>query len=241
MSDFNSLIPETSKAIEVITEQSVKGVGEFLKIVCVPALEEFGLMVGDKFRLWRLKNIVKILEKSKGKLNFQNEKIQLNPRIALGIIDNGSVVDDEVLQEMWANLFVSSCKKEGQGDGNLIFVDLLKQLTAAEARILNHSCCSCEKMLGVDGLIISKNRFLIDFKSLTKISGINEFYRLDRELDHLITLGLIDDDAGFDGYKDLDADITPTALALNLYVKCQGHNEDPRFYWKENISTEEEE
>jgi len=238
-------IQPISKAIDTTVEKSFQGVEGFLQKVCVPALEELGLMFRDKLRNWRLKNIIQIIEKSKGKLDFQNEqlelKMQAHPRVALGIINNGSVVDDEELQNMWAGLFASSCTKEGQDDENLIFVNLLKQLTVSEARILNYACSSCKKQLYRDGLITSWDLH-IDFKSLTEISGVCEFYRLDRELDHLNSLGLIGEDdfeVGFIG-DELDANITPTALALNLYVKCQGHNIDPRFYWKNDIRTEEE-
>jgi len=241
-------IQPISKAIDTTVEKSFQGVEGFLQKVCVPALEELGLMIRDKIRNWRLKNILQIIEKSKGKLNFQDEqlqlKIQAHPRVALGIIDNGSIVDNEELQDMWAGLFASSCTKEGQDDENLIFVNLLKQLTIVEAKILNYSCPLCQKILYKNGLI-SGDEVYIDFKSLTEISGVSEFYRLDRELDHLRTLGLIGDNdftgGGFSIYDDhLIADITPTTLALNFYVKCQGHNIDPRFYWKEGIITEEE-
>ncbi|MCL2155008.1 MAG: DUF4393 domain-containing protein [Leptospirales bacterium] len=236
------------KAVETTVEKSFQGIEGFLKSVCAPALEELGLMFRDKIRNWRLNNILKILEKSKGKFNFQNEELQIqaHPRVALGIIDNGSVVDDEELQDMWAGLFVSSCTKSGQNDENLIFVDLLKQLTVPEARILKYSCERVRKILFKNGLIISGDGLTIDFKSLTKISEINEYYRLDRELDHLRTIGLIGN-SGFSrggGFyaedQELNAYIAPTPLALNMYVKCQGHNIDPRFYWKDNMITEEE-
>ncbi len=72
-----------------------------------------------------------------------------------------------------------------------------------------------------------------------EISGINEIHRLDRELDHLRSLELISVGFNVDD-KNLVADISPTSLALNLYVKSQGYNTDPALYWQDNIITHAE-
>lgn len=226
-------------AANTTVNKTFQGIEGFLKSVCAPALEEIGLLLKDKIRYWRLNNILRILNKAKGKLGFENDQLQIqaHPRVALAIIDNGSLSDNDEVQEMWAGLFASSCSKSGQDDENLIFVDLLKQLTVAEARILKYSCEKARKILHENGLIIGEN-LEIDCSLLLKISGIQEIHRLDRELDHLRSLLLIVGSGGFTSGKNLVANVTPTTLALNLYVKSQGHNLDQRFYWKENLVTE---
>lgn len=224
-------------------EKSFQGIEVFLKSVCTPALEEIGLLLRDKVRYWRLNNILRILDKAKGKLHFDNENLQMHahPRVALAIIDNGSLNDNDEVQDMWAGLFASSCTKSGQDDENLIFVDLLKQLTVAEARIIKYASESSRKILYENGLIVS-DHLTIDCKSLSVISGISEIHRLDRELDHLRSIALIGGGLGGGGFDATDknlnaADITPSALALNLYIRSQGYNGDPVSYWKENLIT----
>lgn len=231
-------------AANTTVEKSFQGIEGFLKSVCVPALDEVGLLLRDKVRHWRLKNILSILEMAKGKLQFENEelKIQAHPRVALAIIDNGSLIDNDVVQEMWAGLFASSCTKDEQEDENLIFVDILKQLTIAEARILKYACENVRKIINKNGLITS-DHLNIECKTLIEISGINEIHRLDRELDHLRSLQLIGSSISGGFIADdihLVADISPTALALNLYIKSQGHNSDPALYWQRNMITREE-
>ena len=232
-------------AANTTVEKSFQGIEGFLKSVCVPALDEVGLLLRDKVRHWRLNNILRILDKAKGKLQFENEELQIqaHPRVALAIIDNGSLNDNDEVQEMWAGLFASSCSKNGQEDENLIFVDLLKQLTVAEARILKYACESARKIIYKNGLITG-DYLNLDCKSLMEISGVNEIHRLDRELDHLRSLELIGSGLGSGGFsaddEHLVADISPTPLALNLYVKSQGHNADPAFYWQGNMITREE-
>lgn len=220
--------------------KSFQGVEGFLKSVCVPALDEIGLLLKDKVRSWRLNNILSIIEKAKGKIGFQEGQLQIqaHPRVALSIIDNGSLNDNDEVQEMWAGLFASSCTTSGQEDENLIFVDLLKQLTNGEAKILRFACESSRKILHENGLVVGEH-LEIDCNKLIEISGVKEIHRLDRELDHLRSLSLIE--GGFNAKDNtLAADISPSALALNLYVKSQGHNTDPLLFWKTNFITVEE-
>ena len=65
-----------------VTEATVKGVSSFMKSVCKPGLEELGFLLKDKVRQWRLNNILKILEKAKGRMNFDGQDLNLvaNPQ-----------------------------------------------------------------------------------------------------------------------------------------------------------------
>ena len=178
--------------INIVTTKSLEGLESFFNIVCKPALEELGFLIKDNVRAWRLNNVLKIIEKAKGKLNFENGElnIKIHPRIAFTIIENGSMIDNEMVQEMWAGLFAASCSKTGLEDENVIFVDILKQLTFAEAKIVKYSNENSRKILLGNGLIQSEV-LVVSTKLLIEISGITEIHRLDRELDHLRNLGLI--------------------------------------------------
>ena len=227
-------------ATNAIVNKSLEGIEAFLKLVCAPACEEFGKLLGDNVRSFRLNNIIRILSKAQGKFEFNEEKLQfkVHPRIALSIIENGSLIDNEDLQDMWAGLFVSSCTINEQSDENLIFIDLLKQLTSCEAKIIKYACENAKKILYENGLIIGDD-LNIECKDLINISGVKEIHILDRDLDHLRSLELIGSVLGGGGFnasdKNLTADITPTPLALYMYVKTQGHNFDPKFFWKSNM------
>lgn len=220
-------IKPIGEAINTSVTKAFQGIEGFLKSVCLPALDEIGLMMKDQIRYWRLCNILKILEKAKGKLEFDSDKLQIraHPRVALSIIENGSLADNDEVQELWAGLFASSCDESGADDENLIFVDILKQLTVAESRILKYSSENARKILHTNGLVTG-DRFEIDFETLIKITGIKDLHRLDRELDHLRSLELIGHGLGSGGFQasdnELKADISPTALALSLFVRSQG-------------------
>ena len=233
-----------SEAVNKSVEKTFQGIEGFLKSVCMPALDEIGLLFKDKIRTWRLNNALKIIEKSKGKLDFGGDTLQIkaHPRIALSIIENGSLIDNDELQELWAGLFASSCTETGQDDQNLIFVDLLKQLTVLQAKILKYACVNSRKILFGNGLVFG-DKVEADFNLLFEITGEKNMHRIDRELDHLRSLELIGA-GGVGGFradtKDLIAIISPTALALNLYVKVQGSNIDISEFFKSSIITVEQ-
>ena len=59
-----------------------------------------------------------MLEKAQGKLEYKEGSLEVksHPRVAISIIEKSSFIDDEIVQEMWAGLFASSCDKDGQDD-----------------------------------------------------------------------------------------------------------------------------
>jgi len=68
----------------------------------------------------------------------------------------------------------------------------------------------------------------LEEEELEQIAGISDPFRLDRELDHLRTLGLIENQGGFATFSPAPrANIQPSALALYFYAKCSGHAGTP--------------
>lgn len=230
-------------AVDKTVQKSLEGIEGFLQLVCKPALGEIGLLLQDKVTYWRLNNIVNMLEKAKGKLDFQNGKLELksHPRIGLSIIENSSLIDNDEIQDMWAGLFASSCTEGDSDDENLIFIELLKKLTVPQARILRYGVENSKKLIYSNGLILA-TKLEIPFDELLKITGVSNYHRIDRELDYLRAIGLICSyHGGFDPHlKNLVADITPTYLSLSLYVKSQGSTDNPDIYWKDELVTEED-
>jgi hypothetical protein len=226
-----------------VTDAGIKGVSSFLRAVCLPGLQELGYMIQDKVRYWRLNNVLRMLEKAKGRMSFDKDGLNLtaNPRVGLSIINCSSEVDNDELQELWAGLFVSSCSVDGLDDSNMNFVDLLKRMSSVEARILDYACRHCKKVIFPNKLIVASD-FVISFDELSKIAKTNDIYRLDSELDHmrsieiLVTASGFGDGGGFDASdNDLSANITPSALALHLYYKTHSTGSTPVEFWGKEL------
>jgi len=237
-------IKPIAAAIDSTVKKSLMGIEVFLSLACKPALGEIGQMAQDKVRFWRLNNTIKMLEKAKGKLDFQNDRFELksHPRIGLSIIENSSLIDNDYVLELWAGLFASSCTIDGQDDENLIFVDILKSLTTAQAKIIQYAVDNSRKILFPNGLVTTDGNLKVHVDELKKITSIDNVHRIDRELDSLKNIGLIPALwGGFDPEgPELVANICPTYLALSLYIRCQGSSLDPDLYWKGDLVTEEE-
>jgi hypothetical protein len=217
-------------SINTIVKGTMDGAAAFLSRICLPAAEEFGLLLRDKVSNWRAQNIVRMTEKAERKLGVNPgfERKHVHPRLLSLTLENSSWVDADEVQEMWAGLLASSCTEDGRDESNLIFINLLSQLTTAQARILNHSCSKAQKRITEAGWIAA-DHLSITLEVLQQVSDVQDFHRLDRELDHLRALELIE--SGFSPHSTT-ADITPTALALHLFVRCQGTLLSPVEYFE---------
>ena len=173
-------IEPISKAGQQATQAVIDGVSSFLNAVCKPGLEELGFIMKDEVRQWRLLNILRILEKAKGRLDYDGRELNLtaNARVGLAIMEEGSKVDNEELQDMWAGLFASSCTPDGHDDSNMNFVDLIRRMSSVEARVLDYACKNCKKTIYPNRLIVAED-ITVSFDELVKIAKTDNIYRLD--------------------------------------------------------------
>lgn len=205
-------------------KKSAKSIGEaigtLIAKVCYRAADELGEEFVKRTGDWRRDNALTILQKADQKykqLSSSGDE-HAPPRLVHHIIEEGSWSDKNYIQDMWAGLLASSCTDSGEDESNLIFVNILKQLTSLEVVILNYACKNCKKNV-TEGGWLSSDELIVGLKDLVTLTGVSDLHRLDRELDHLRALELIL--KGFDS-ESTDADITPTALALQMYARCQG-------------------
>ena len=216
-------------SINTVTKGAVDGASAFLSRICLPAAEEFGLLLRDKVSAWRSKNAVAIANKAQKLLEDQTQSIVLSahPRIIYSTIENGSWAEDDFMQNLWAGLLASSCTRDGKDESNLILIGLLSQLTSSQAKIVTHICSTAKTFKSKSGFIACDPIYL-EADALIEISGITDIHQLDRELDHLRGLELIHE--GFSP-NHLRADVTPHALCLQLFVRAQGYVGSPIDYF----------
>lgn len=245
--DILGIEPIGEAGLEV-TKASIEGVSSFLGLVFKPGLEELGFLVKDRVRRWRLNNILSTLNKAKGKMDFDGQELQLtaNARVGLSIMEGSSEVDNEELQDLWAGLFASSCTPDGRDDSNMNFVDLLRRMSSVEAKILDYACRNCNKYIYPNQLIVAED-ITVSFDTLVKIAGTDDRYRLDSELDHMRSIELLlqggsfASGGGFTASDDsLEANITPSPLALNLYFKTHSLGISPKVFWGDKLIPRDE-
>ncbi|MEW8022337.1 MAG: Abi-alpha family protein [Candidatus Thiodiazotropha endolucinida] len=230
-------IKPVAESINAVTEGTVNGASAFLSRICLPAAEEFGLLLKDKVSSWRAKNAIAIAMKAQELLSEQMSHVTLSahPRIVYESIEKGSWAEDVTMQNMWAGLLASSCTKEGKDESNLIFINYLSQLTSSQGKIIKH-ICEHAKVGRSPGGWISAEELVLDVEILRALTGIDDEHQIDHELDHLRGLELI---AGGFNPDSSSANILPTAIALQLYARGQGFVGSPfDFYQQEESNSE---
>lgn len=130
-------IAPVGRAVERVTDSALSGAEALLSRVCLPAAEEFGLLLRDKVGEWRRQNTIATLGKAQAPLErAAAEDRHAPPRLIIESLKHASWAETDDVQEMWAGLIASSCTEGGTDDSNWIFINLLGQLTAMQAGLL---------------------------------------------------------------------------------------------------------
>jgi hypothetical protein len=226
-------IAPVARAVERVTDSVLSGAEATLGRICLPAAEELGLLFRDKVSAWRQRNVLSTVTKAQPALDAAAAKnCRASPRLIMESLNQASWTDREEVQAMWAGLLVSSCTESGIDDSNWIFINLLSQLTTLQVSILNAACESATKVVTIGRLIAAK-MIRQSQEELIALCACKDLQRIDRELDHLRALGLIE--GGILPNSEISfAEFCPTALALHLYVRAQGSAKSPSEYFHLN-------
>lgn len=217
-------IKPIANSIDTVTKGMVDGASAFLSRICLPAAEEFGLLLRDKISGWRSKNTIKIIDAAKTKLDLKSDDNRhAHPRLVSGILESGSWTDSAEVQDMWAGLLASSCTEKGDDESNLLFINILSQITSTQAKMLNAFCQKVKVTVSKAGWLNSE-AISFDLTQLEKITGVADIHRIDRELDQMTAFDLIK--GGFDP-SARNAIIELRSLGIQMYVRCQGQAGDP--------------
>ncbi len=221
-------------AHELIPKNVSQAIGIFIGKFAFPAANEYGQAWAEKVSAWRQENLYKLLNKADRMYNQnQTDLKKIHPRLMHHIVEDGSWSDSDQMLDMWAGLLATSCSVNGEDDSNLIFINILKQITHIQAVILDYACENCKPTITKAGLVLCKDQLFITVDQLAEITQIEDYHRLDRELDHMRSLELITMNGGF-MFDSLQADITPSALGIQLYIRCQGYVGSPVEYFNLN-------
>jgi hypothetical protein len=102
-----------------------------------PAAEEIGLMLRDKARVYRVKNLLSVLAKTDKLLREKSVDPHPVPlRTLLPIIEGASIEDDESLSQKWAGLLASAAALPDPSAAHPSFPRILGEITPREAVML---------------------------------------------------------------------------------------------------------
>src|ERR1035441_9392519 len=98
-----------SDAAEIVKSGAIDKIADLVHNLAGPLTEEVGLIMGEKVRAYRVKNMISVFQKTKKMLsNAGLPESAVPPRIFLPILDASSLETDESLQDLWAGLLASA-------------------------------------------------------------------------------------------------------------------------------------
>ena len=207
-----------------------------------PSVNEFGELFADNVKFRRLKNQVKILNKTRVLLEKNGlETRELNLKTTTNLIEKSSVEEDETLQDKWANLIANIVTSPENGlEPRLI--NTLSSLSSLEAKILDfinedfyvQRQLKLAKLLNSPYLTIKYTEQDIKLEDIIiSFDSVKENFELSDEytkiyIDNLESLGLL-------RYEDPDIDIDDGSTSaylnediidLNLDISASYSNSD---------------
>lgn len=157
------------------------------------------------------------------------ENLSAPARIVMKVFEEGSWAEDIDSQSMWAGLLASSCTRDGKDDSNLIFVNILGQMTAPEARLFDFIFQATVKSLledrSTEMLVCRLTPYVEELRKAAKLPDVS---LLRRVLERLKALGLLD--YRYIGGANPPGDrygLDALESGLHLYARCQGCSGSP--------------
>lgn len=204
-----------------------------IRSVCKPASEELGLLLRDRVSYWRACQMIALGEKFRAKMEEKGtplEHLSVPARIVMKVFEEGSWVEDVDIQSMWAGLLASSCTEDGKDDSNLIFINMLSQMTTPEARLfdfVSRSIVNSKSPLLLEGKI-SLLSVSVYVDELRRVARLRDVSLVRCVLERLHGLGLVlyqymgGPNPPGDRYS-----INLCETGLHLYARCQGCSGSP--------------
>ncbi|HEV2133245.1 MAG TPA: PilZ domain-containing protein [Terracidiphilus sp.] len=154
--------------------------------------------------------------------------VDISPILLLRILDFGSRSSDARTQQCWAGILASSCLAETPDDATGRFVLMLSKLDRDHIGILTAACTRAMNSGWQEGFVFSSVLYC-NLHEISTITGIRNPVAIERNLNHLHQLGLLEKTIRPLGCAELDeVNITPTSFGLQLYARCCGDSEMPQ-------------
>jgi hypothetical protein len=216
-------VPQTEPE-DVVREFRLAAAIAFIDRIAPAATDRVKLLMRTELSNLRLDSAIEIALHAEEMLDLEGDRrLKADSAVVLRILEDGSWAETEWIQHYWAGVLASSCTPNASVEGNLKFASLLSQITTIQTRIFSGSCVRASKFLHRDGRV-SARQLTCSALELVQIADTHDRVHIERDIQHLVELGLIEKTAKWKFFSLLDqAVITPTELALELYARCHGH------------------
>jgi len=217
-------VPQTEPE-DVVREFRLAAAIAFVDRIAPAATDQVKLLMREGLSNFRRGSAIEIALHADELLALERDgaRLQADPAVVLRILEDGSWAEADWIQHYWAGILATSCVSDESVQSSIKFVSLLSQLTTIQARIFAGSCQLSAKSIDENGCV-SIRPLTCSSGKLVQIADTHDRVHIERDIQHLIELGLIEKRSQWKFFSLLDqAVITPTATSLELYARCHGH------------------
>ncbi len=231
-SDIRADMPQTEPE-DVVREFRLAEATAFINRIAPDSINRARLLMRKELSNFRLESAIEIALHAEDLLALESdaEQFHAEPTVILRILEDGSWAETEWIQHYWAAVLATSCGPDEVQQRDLKFVSLLSQMTTIQARIFAGSCRLATRSVDQNGRV-SAHSLTCSSEELVRIADTHDRVHIERDIQHLVELGLIERSVKLKSFTLLDhADITPTELALELYARCHGHRRSTEAFY----------
>jgi len=224
---------ERIEPADILTEFRLSRALAFLSRICPSAVHELKLLFREGLGNMRVPNAIAIAHRAEIMLAAEPEfdRMRAPASVVLRVVKEGSWAEDTATQHLWAGILVTACTMAGDDESNLPYIDLLAEMATVDTRLYVEACSKAPKVFAMNGAV-SASPLMCTADHMIHLTGTKDLSKIDRNILQLSILGLLEprEKAKYFSFAQT-ANLTPTALGLELYARCQGHRGAPfEFY-----------
>jgi hypothetical protein len=218
---------------DILSEFRLSRALAFLRRICPSASQELKLLFREGLGNLRAGHAIAIAHRAEIMLASEPEfhRMRAPESVVIRVIKEGSWADDPATQNLWAGILVTACTATGDDDSNLPYIDLLAEMATVDTRLYVEACSKATKIFATNGAV-SAQPLMRTADEMIHLTGTKDLSKIDRNILQLSILGLLEprEKAKYFSFAQT-ANLTPTALGLELYARCQGHRGAPFEYY----------
>ncbi|HEX4284269.1 MAG TPA: PilZ domain-containing protein [Terracidiphilus sp.] len=194
----------------------------FMRRICPAANEQMTDLFHKTLSNVRANHIVEVALRAERILAEEPDAycMAAHPDLILRILEHGSWVDVDWLQDLWAGLLATSCTFEGQDESNLVYINLLSRLAPLPTQILAMACAKAVQSMTESARPALPACSAEEIASITRSNNLMKIYKSIGELSEL---GLMEKNPRTVSPANPEAaKALPTQLGLNMFARCNG-------------------
>ena len=227
---------------DILSEFRLSRALSFYRRICPAATQDLKLLFREGLGNLRVPHAIAIAHRAEIMLaaepNF--DRLRAPQSVVLRVVQEGSWAEDGATQQLWAGILVTACTMMGEDESNLPYLDILAEMAVVDTRLYLEACTKSPKIFASNGAV-SAQTIMRTADQMMKVSGVHDLAKIDRNLLQLSILGLLEprNKAKYFSY-DQAANLTPTALGLELFARCHGHRGAPHEYFSMHYTNREQ-